>query len=256
MVLAAVFLAVMAAPLRAQDDGLYSVKQNADNSITVTGFSIDRWERYKGPELVIPSTLYGLKVTAIGEKAFGFEWYRTRKFTSVVIPDTVTSIGKSAFEDQGLVSVTLGKGVKTIGEKAFRGNKLGGVDIPNSVIEIGEEAFTGNDFSTVIIPASVRKIGARAFPAFTNTVVIPASLSPGKGQIGSVVWGGYLVGAFDAEVWEINISMSFSITLPAGMDTEVVKLNFGETFANYYVSQGKTAGTYVKDKDRPIWVKR
>jgi len=78
-------------------------------------------------------------------------------------------------------------------------------------------------------------------------VVIPASLSPGtNGQLGSSNQG-----AFNGDYYE-RVDKA-SITLPAGMDTTVVKKNFGESLGNYYVSQGKTAGTYIKNGS--IWVK-
>jgi len=250
IIITAVLLTVMIAPLWAQNEDIFEVKQNVDNTITITGFNGSGNSRFKGQgELVIPSTLYGLKVTAIGDYAFGFYTVNINKFTSVVIPDTVISIGKSAFEGQGLTSVNLGKGVRTIGEAAFAStllgsgkNKLKKIDIPNSVIEIGASAFGGNLLTEVIIPASVRKIGEWAFTRQDiSTVVIPASLSPGtNGQLGSK----------DFRVFTGSLN---NITLPAGMDTEIVKANFGESLANFYVSQGRTAGIYLKNG--PIWVK-
>ena len=54
-------------------------------------------------DIVIPSTYNGLPVTEIGERAFDEETY----IASVVIPDSVTSIGKYAFDNcNSLTSLT------------------------------------------------------------------------------------------------------------------------------------------------------
>ena len=75
--------------------------------------------------LVIPSTYKGLPVTEIADSAFasrdgedGIE----QTFVSVVIPDSVTTIGDYAFEDcSNLTSVTIPDSVTTIGYIAFHG---------------------------------------------------------------------------------------------------------------------------------------
>ena len=64
---------------------------------------------------------------------------------NTVIPNSVTSIGSSAFcECSGLTSITIGNSVRYIGSKAFYNcGDLESVTIPNSVRQIGERAFGG-----------------------------------------------------------------------------------------------------------------
>jgi hypothetical protein len=61
-------------------------------------------------EISIPDT-----VEVIGAAAFR----RTTELKSLVLPDKVTTIGISAFEDSAIQSLTLPKSVKYIGYKAF-----------------------------------------------------------------------------------------------------------------------------------------
>ena len=99
----------------------------------------------------------------------------------IIIGDGVTTIGKAAFRDcSNLISVTIPNSVKTIGGSAFEGCRLTSVTIPNSVTEIGVRAFAECfALTSVTIPNSVTKIGGAAFimcGALTS-VTIPNSVT-------------------------------------------------------------------------------
>ena len=85
---------------------------------------------------------------------------------NTVIPNSVTSIGSSAFSDcSGLTSVTIPNSVTSIGDAAFYGcSGLTSVTIPNSVTSIGNSAFSGcSGLTSVTIGNSVTSIGYSAF---------------------------------------------------------------------------------------------
>ena len=80
-------------------------------------------------------------VTSIGGSAFN----GCSGLTSIEIPNSVTSIGSEAFHGcSGLTSVTIGNSVTSIGFRAFYGcSGLTSIEIPNSVTSIGLWAFSG-----------------------------------------------------------------------------------------------------------------
>ena len=104
--------------------------------------------------------------------------YECHKLTSVILPNSVTSIEKCAFQDcSSLTSVTIGNNVTSIGDLAFEGcSNLANISIPDSVKSIGEEAFWGcKDLTAIIIPDSVERIGHGAFKNCSNLASIYVS---------------------------------------------------------------------------------
>ncbi|CDA73129.1 fibronectin type III domain protein [Ruminococcus sp. CAG:579] len=155
-------------------------------------------------DVVIPSKIKGKKVTSIGAWAFE-EYIQGPGFNikSVVIPDTVTSIGSEAFGNcENLKKVTLPSSVTSIGTYAFSGtpwlealkknntfvvvNNIlldatsaeGEVTIPGGVVTIAGGAFAEANITNVNFPDSVKYINAWAFKECTklNHVVLPKNL--------------------------------------------------------------------------------
>ena len=98
----------------------------------------------------------------------------------IVIPNSVTSIGSSAFYGcSGLTSVTIGNSVTSIGEDAFRGcSGLTSVTIGNSVTSIGRYAFYDcSSLTSVTIPNSVTSIGSSAFNSCSGLIKVEINSS-------------------------------------------------------------------------------
>ena len=166
---------------------------------------------YNGEDenVTIPSEIDGKKVTSIGYGAFKGEFnYETEQYESnlisVTIPNSVTSIGNSAFCGcSSLTSITIPNSVTSIGDCAFSETKWlenkqkenplvivngilidgrtcsGEVTIPNGVTRIVVGAFREcTSLTSITIPNSVTIIGGEAFAdcsSLTN-ITIPNSV--------------------------------------------------------------------------------
>ena len=137
----------------------------------------------------IPSSLKSVTITG-GDILYG-AFYNCTSLTSIVIPDSVTSIGNSAFYYcDSLTSIVIPDSVESIGSLAFAGcSSLTSIVIPDSVTSISSLAFSGcqsltsvtfgdnsqlesigeqafrncDSLTSIIIPASVKSIGNSAF---------------------------------------------------------------------------------------------
>ncbi len=90
-------------------------------------------------EMVMPSTLGGCSVTAVGPNAF----YQKYEITQMALPSTVNLIGNAAFDAcLALTTITIPNGVTTIGASAFSGcTSLAKVELPDTVTSIGGCVF-------------------------------------------------------------------------------------------------------------------
>jgi len=141
--------------------GDYTYTTNSDNTLTITG--------YTGTNglVVIPSTIEGRTVAHIGYGAFGaFGCDENTWLTSIIIPDSVISIGGDAFYHCSmLTNAIIPDSVTSIGDEAFGDcHNLTSVRIPIRLTSIGSYVFDFNvSLTSITIPDSVTNVGFRAF---------------------------------------------------------------------------------------------
>lgn len=147
----------------------YTFVDLSDGSVMITEADVSG-------DTSIPSELSGKKVTAIGDGAF----FQNADITSVVIPDTVESIGIYAFSDcTALESVTVGSKVWRISPFAFDNTPYFS-SLTDEFVTVGDGvliAYNGTS-RTPVLPDSVRHLGG-AFAGNENIY----SLTLGKGVL-------------------------------------------------------------------------
>ena len=103
----------------------------------------------------------GVPVTELCDGVF-----QEKNIVSVIIPDSVTSIGSSVFYNcDSLTSVVIPDSVTTIGDRAFSNcDSLTSVTILDSVTSIGDQAFYQcQSLTSVTIGNSLTSVGRQAF---------------------------------------------------------------------------------------------
>jgi hypothetical protein len=235
--------------------------------------------------VVIPDS-----VVSLGEYEntgwWGEVFMDNKNLKSVTLPNSLTTIEKSTFQNTGLTSVDIPNSVTTIGESAFqKTTALKSIVIPNSVTSIGQSAFQASGLESISIPDSVTSIGERAFmnAASLKSIVIPNSVE----TIGKMAFQGSALTdvSLGAKVETIgesafrntalkSVSIPDSVTSIEKQAFDIASLtsvsiganviNFGDKAfgADPKTSDFKTAyntggvGTYKYDTDDKTWTKQ
>jgi hypothetical protein len=245
----------------------FSTEVNSDGTgITITGFKGD------ATEIVIPQTIDGLPVTAIGEDAFnrrgltkltlpeglesiGFFAFPGNELKTLIIPNTVTTIDGGAFANNQLESVVLSDNLIKISSIAFEFNKLSSVVLPESLEIIGQLTFASNQLSEIVIPDNVIDIQSGAFmDNELRNIVLPKRLKELYTNI-------YIDNYLTSIVIPDNIVAVYGELSPG--TNEITRITLGEnvrldlkednpfdmSFYNFYTENGSRKGTYTFGDD-------
>lgn len=113
---------------------------------------------------------HGVKAVVFPEtlKTIGNTAFQNAPLTEVSLPDSVTSVGGGAFTNTEkatthIEKVKLSKGMTAIPASMFTNQKVKNVEIPEGIKTIGSRAFAGNRVETLKISGTVEKIDDYAF---------------------------------------------------------------------------------------------
>ena len=111
-----------------------------------------------------------------------------RAKTSVSLPNSLTSIGKSAFRGcSSIESISIPSNVIQIGEYAFRGcSSIESISIPNSVNQIGESAFEGcSALKSINLPDGLTNLSRNVFSSCSSlkAISLPSTLTTISDQV-------------------------------------------------------------------------
>ena len=108
--------------------------------------------------------------TSIGDYAF----YFCASFTSITIPNGITSIGNAAFYYCNLISITIPSSVTSIGISTVSHCSLTSIAIPNSITSINLSGCSS--LTSITIPDSVTSISFASCGSLTS-ITIPSSVT-------------------------------------------------------------------------------
>ena len=189
-------LSIVNIPNSVSNIGRYAFKESAWENNQPDGLVYAGKVAYEYKGDMLENTIITLDPGTIGIAGVAFE--NRKGLTSVIIPNSVTSIGEYAFWGSGLTSVTIPKSVTSIGNSAFSScNSLSCIsvdgenqvydsrencnaiietatnilhsgcnstNIPHTITSIAKDAFYGcSSLTSVTIPKTVSYIGKDAF---------------------------------------------------------------------------------------------
>ena len=170
------------------------------------------------------------------------EAFHSETLQSLVVPDSVTTIGDRAFRDcDCLVSAQIGTGVEIIPAGAFDGcSELVSVSLPEGLREIQAYAFdiTDSKLHDIVLPSTVESIGNSAFRVSEDfgEIILPESLK-------------YMDrSAFGADKYEDEnaVFVQESLRIPAGLEFDPSMLD-GVSLKRYEIAEGNPYHSVTED---------
>ncbi|MDE7443858.1 MAG: leucine-rich repeat domain-containing protein, partial [Muribaculaceae bacterium] len=224
-------------------DGLcYTLKSYASKTVTVSApFLIDAKPvvEYSG-EITIPSSFTDsdVKYTVVGIADGAFH---DSKVTKVVLPSSVTEIGKMAFKGSQLADINVGDEVKKIGAYAFMGCPIKAPFFTASITDIAEGTYYGSAVTTAIIPSHVTAVGDSAFAACASlseislpksVTTLGAALFANCDAVNTVTVDATYPMAISEDVFSTNTYAKATLNIPDGFKSAYAKANGWSRFAN------------------------
>ncbi len=154
MVLSIVPVSVTSVFAENNDEYSYSILE--DGSVQIDSYNS------VASDVNIPSSIDGMEVSAIGEKAFEYN----QNIISVELPESLKSIGERAFNEcLNLKTVKFDGQLTTIGKNAFFScTRLNDINLPSGLTTLGDGAFYDcQSLESIRVPGTVTDFGEYVF---------------------------------------------------------------------------------------------
>lgn len=157
----------------------YNILDSDNVVVTFEGDDYTSFYKAYSGDITVPSSIryngHTYVVKEIGEYAFSGSG-----ITSISLPQTITTIGYSAFSlCRELKTVSIQEGLTEIGERAFSQCGIATIALPKTLIVIGEYAFNCSKLKSVSMQEGLTTICCGAFEGCSvlNNIVIPNSVT-------------------------------------------------------------------------------
>jgi len=184
------------------------------------------------------------------------------QITTVIIPSGVTAIGSAAFARNSLTEITIPDNVTRINAGAFARNRINKITFSNSgkLTTLENTAFANNQMTSLVLPEGLTEIitdgGKELGDMYRLSSLAEVNREGGAFDSNPLVYlkipstirrGGRIANRVPIVEWEKPIAgmvfLGNAEVLKIGAD---VNLNIETSFNNFYNSQGKKAGIYIK----------
>jgi len=175
-------------------------------------------------DVIIPKTINNIAVTEIGNEDSSVFGDNEHKINSIVIPDTVTTLGSRALLYSGVQNVTIPESVTTVGLFALGNHELNNLFIPETTSSWGDYPFEEG----IILPS--------------NTLIIPGAKSLPMGlnfaSINNII---LMEGLTAIEYSTLTSTQITSIEIPSSV-TSIPTYSFMNSSLTEIIVRGKTRG--------------
>ena len=140
--------------------------ENTDYTLSSDKLTLTKWKNTSIKDIDMESDALLSKITKIGDKAFN-----SSTIESIIFPETLKTIGKSAFATCiQLNKIEFNNNLTEIGEEAFANCvRLQQIDLPETITSVEKLTFTGCiRLNNIVIPSGVTVIKDRAFLGCTS----------------------------------------------------------------------------------------